>query len=257
MMVWPGIPEIALIMALSAAALGQPIVQPPVVEESLSEKVTNPFEPLMKITAENAYSPSLWQARGDENEVKGVFVVPFKAFAAQNLTRIKIFFDASASDGMHGLSELQLFDLLLFERRWGTFAAGITALLKPQSVNHRDTLAPGPAVGAVIKRGKWKYGILDQKFLSHRLAQTELQPILSHPLGEKWSAEIGDAQYTYDWKKHRITLLPLSGQLNRILSFKHQDLHLFLRTQYNLKQESGSDKWTLTAGLSLIMQHPE
>src|SRR5216117_3128326 len=117
MMVWPGIPEIALIMALSVAALGQPIVQPPVVEESLSEKVTNPFEPLMKITAENAYSPSLWQARGDENEVKGLFVVPFKAFAAQNLARIKIFFDASASDGTHGLSELQLFDLLLFERR--------------------------------------------------------------------------------------------------------------------------------------------
>src|SRR5438552_15755297 len=70
----------------------------------------------------------------------------------------------------------------------------------------------------------------------------------SHPVGEKWSAEIGDAQYTYDWKKHRITLLPLSGQLNRILSFKHQDIHLYLRTQYNLKQESGSDKWTLTAG---------
>jgi len=82
-------------------------------------------------------------------------------------------------------------------------------------------------------------------------------PILAHPLGEKWSAEIGDAQYTYDWKRHRVTLLPLSGQLNRILSFKQPDIHLYLRTQYNLKQESGSDKWTLTAGLSLIMQHPE
>jgi len=102
MMVWPGIPEITLIMALSAVALGQIIVQPPVIEESLSEKVTNPVEPLMRITAENAYSPSLWKARGDENEVKGVFVVPFKAFAAQNLARIKIFFDASASDGTHG-----------------------------------------------------------------------------------------------------------------------------------------------------------
>src|SRR5213594_1862747 len=97
MMVWPGIPEITLIMALSAVALGQIIVQPPVIEESLSEKVTNPVEPLMRITAENAYSPSLWKARGDENEVKGVFVVPFKAFAGaesgpdQNLLRRECF----------------------------------------------------------------------------------------------------------------------------------------------------------------------
>jgi len=86
------------------------------------------------------------------------------------------------------------------------------------------------------------------------VARTELQPILGHAFDRKWSAEIGDAQYKYDWKKHHVTSIPLSGQLNHILSLDNQDIHVFFRAQYNLKAESGSDKWTISAGISLIMQ---
>jgi hypothetical protein len=108
-------------------------------------------------------------------------------------------------------------------------------------------------VGAVIKHGKWKYGLFNQNFLSDTLAQTELQPILAYAFNRKWSAEIGDAQYTYDWKKRRVTSIPLSGQLNRIFTWRDkQAVHLFFRAQYNAKNDSGSDKWTLAAGISLL-----
>ena len=70
-------------------------------------------------------------------------------------------------------------------------------------------------------------------------------------------AEIGDAQYTYDWKKHHVTSIPLSGQPNRIVSIQSQNIHLFFRAQYDLKNESGSDKWTLAAGFSLILSQEE
>jgi hypothetical protein len=228
------------------------MAQQPFHGESVSEKVINPIEFLMRFTVENKYSPSVWDSRGEQNEVEGQFVIPFEAFTRQNLARIKIFFETSSPDGTHGLSESEAFDLMLFPRRWGTFGLGVTAHMTAQTSNSLGVVAPGPAVGAVVKHGKWKYGVFNQNFLSHTLAQTELQPILGYAFNPKWGAEIGDAQYKYDWKKDRFTLIPLSGQVNRILSRGKDHIHLFFRAQYNLKNESGSDMWTLAAGISLI-----
>jgi hypothetical protein len=242
-----------LTLTLAGSALGQSTAQLPSQDEPLSQKVTNPIALLMKITAENKYSPSMWDVNDDENEIEGVFLLPFKAFAKQNLARIKMFFQTASSDGTHGLSETEIFDLLLFERGSAEFGAGVTSHLTAETSSKLGTWAPGPAVGAVFKHGTWRYGLFNQNFLSDTFAQTELQPILSHAFNDKWSAEIGDAQYTYDWKKHRVTLIPLSGQLNRIVSLETQAIHLFFRAQYNLKNESGSDKWTLSAGFSLIV----
>jgi len=243
----------ALTLLLSATALGQSTAQQQPPEENVSEKVINPIAFLMRMTAENKYSPSLWDSHGEENQVEGQWVIPSKVFAKQNLARVKAFFETSKPDGTHGLSELQFFDLLLSQRSWGTLGAGISVQLTSESASKLGTVAPGPAVGAVIKHGKWKYGALNQNFLSDTLTQTDLQPILAYAFDKKWSAEMGDAQYTYDWKKHRVTSIPLSGQLNRILSFESQDIHVFFRAEYNAKNDSGSDKWTLTAGFSLIL----
>jgi hypothetical protein len=60
----------------------------------------------------------------------------------------------------------------------------------------------------VVRHKKWKHRLFNQNFLSDTFGQTELQPILAYAFNRKWSAEIGDAQYTYDWKKHRVTLIP-------------------------------------------------
>jgi len=257
MRVWWVACHTAPILLLSATVLGQSTAQQQPHEENLSQKVINPIAFLLRVTAENKYSPSLWDSRGEENQAEGEFVIPFKAFARQNLTRIKVIFETSKPDGTHGLSESEIFDLLLSQRSWGTFGAGFTAHVTAQSSSQLGTIAPGPAVGAVVKRGNWKYGLFNQNFLSDTFAETELQPILAYTFDRKWSAEIGDAQYTYDWKTHRVTLLPLSGQFNRIVSVESQSIHFFFRAQYNVKNASGSDKWTLTAGVSLIVQQQE
>src|SRR5262249_16413443 len=141
----------------------------------------------------------------------------------------KVIFQTSSSDGTHGLSEAEIFDLLMTERGSTAVGAGITAHITAETSTQLGTVAPGPAVGAVFKHERLKYGLFNQNFLSDTFAQTELQPILSYGFNEKWSAEIGDAQYTYDWKKHRVTLIPLSGQLNRILSLETQQIQLFFR----------------------------
>src|SRR5262245_57700688 len=137
---WLAAAGTALILLLSAPAFGHSTQQqPPAREENLSEKIINPIAFLMRLTAENKYSPSLWNSHGEENEVEGTFVVPFEAFAKQNLARIKLFFETSASDGTHGLSEVQIFDLVLAERSWGTLGAGISGQLNSETAKSIGT----------------------------------------------------------------------------------------------------------------------
>jgi hypothetical protein len=179
-------------MLLTTSIAAQAIAQQPAPNESVSAKVINPIAFLMKFTVENQYSPSLWNSRGEANEVQGDIVIPFEAFAKQNLARIRIFFETSSPDGTRGLLESQVIDLMLFPRGWGTVGAGVTSQLTPQTSDRPGTVAAGPAVGAVAQQGKWQYGFLNQNFFSENVAETDLQPILAYEFNDKWSAEIGD-----------------------------------------------------------------
>jgi hypothetical protein len=241
-----------LAVLITTWVAGQAMAQQPPHQESVSAKVINPIAFLMKFTVENDYSPSLWDSRGEENEVQGEIVIPFEAFAKQNLARIKIFFKTNSPDGTRGLSQLQSVDLILFQRDWGTFGAGVTAALTAETSDGLGAVAPGPAVGAVVERGKWRYGAFNQNFFSERIAETELQPILGYEFNDKWSAEIGDVQYIYDWKKDRVTSIPISAQLNRILVRDKESVQLSFKAEYNLKNVAGQTMWTLTAGVTLI-----
>jgi hypothetical protein len=248
MCVW----RVGFAILLTASTSGQAIAQQPARQESVSAKVIDPIAFLMKFTLENDYSPSLWNQRGEENEVQGELVVPFEAFAKQNLFRIKMFFETSSPDGAHGLSASQVIDLILFPRRWGTFGAGVTAQVTAQTSDRLGAMSPGPAVAAVVDRGKWRYGFLNQNFFSDNVAETEIQPILGYEFNERWGAELGDLQYIYDWKKDRVTSIPISAQLNRILPRDKESVQLSFKAEYNLKNIAGQTKWTLTASVTLI-----
>jgi hypothetical protein len=241
---------IALSLFLTTSIAEESIAQQP--SQAVSETVIEPLPFLMTFTLENKYSPSIWGSRGEANQVEGQFLVPFEAFTKQNVVRIKVLFETSSPDGTHGLNESEIVYVMLFPQSWGTLAVGVTSHLTAETSTSLGAISPGPAVGAVAKHGKWKYGFFNQNFLSDTLARTELQPILGYAFNDKWSAEIGDAQYTYDWKKGRLTSIPLSGQLNYVVARNKQDIQFFFRAQYNAKNESGSEMWTLNAGVSLI-----
>jgi hypothetical protein len=248
MCVW----RVGLAILLTTSISGQAVAQQPARQEDVSAKVINPIAFLMKFTMENDYSPSLWDKRGEENQVQAEIVSPFEAFANQNLFRIKMFFETSSPDGTRGLSQSQVIDLILSQRRWGTLGAGVTAQLTAQTSDRLGAVSPGPAVGVVVDRGKWRYGVLNQNFFSDNVAETEIQPILGYEFNDRWSAELGDIQYSYDWKKDRVTSIPISAQLNRILPRDKESVQLFFTAEYNLKNIAGQTMWTLTAGGTLI-----
>jgi hypothetical protein len=93
---------------------------------------------------------------------------------------------------------------------------------------------------------------LEPELFQRQRSETELQPILAYDFNEKWSAELGDIQYIYDWKKDRVTSIPISAQLNRILPRDKESVQLSFKAEYNLKNIAGQTMWTLTASVTLI-----
>jgi hypothetical protein len=111
------------------------------------------------------------------------------------------------------------------------------------------TLPPRPAPSS------WTYGVFSQNLFSlDDIATTQIQPILAYTVNKKVSLSLGDTQYTVDWDKGRFVNLPLGVQVNYITHFGEQPVRLFVNPQYNMKNEFGSRKWTITTGLALIVR---
>jgi len=143
---------------------------------------------------------------------------------------------------------------VLFPKKWGTPVVGAVASLGVNKGPDIDTFAIGPAVGAVFKKEKWTYGIFSQNLFSgDDIATSQLQPILAYTINKKISVAFGDQQFTYDWKRDRFVLLPVGFQVNYIARFGKQPVRFLFGPQYNIKNEFGSRKWTITTGFALIL----
>ena len=114
----------------------------------------------------------------------------------------------------------------------------------------------GPTFGAIFKKGKWLYGVLNQNLFSFGgdIKITQLQPILSYTVNEKLSFAIGDDQYTINWNRNKFVSTPLSGQINYIHLFGKQPVRFFFNAQYSFVNEFAQRKWTLTPGMTLILK---
>ncbi len=224
-------------------------------EDNLAAAVVDPTASIKTITFQNKFSPSLWGVDDEQNEVDLQLGIPHSAFGRRNILRVTIPYQTSSPSGARGLSDVSVFNILLFPKKWGTLAVGAVASLGTDKGPGIDTFALGPAVGLIFKKHKWTYGVFSQNLFSlGDVATTQLQPVLGYTVNKKVSLSLGDAQYTLDWKKERFVNLPLGVQVNYIAHFGEQPVKLFVYPQYNMKNELGAHKWTITTGLSLIVR---
>ncbi|MCX6602595.1 MAG: hypothetical protein NTV52_03285, partial [Acidobacteria bacterium] len=115
-----------------------------------------------------------------------------------------------------------------------------------------DSFTAGPAIGAVLSKGKWTYGIFNQNFFGSETELSSLQPVIGYQLGNGYSLSAGDAQFTYDWKGGQWVNLPLGVSLNKVMEVGGQPLKLSINPEYNFRDIEGAGKFTLRFGLSLI-----
>ena len=222
---------------------------------SYAAQVVDPTAPLKNFLFQNRYSPSMWGIDDRQNEVTMQAGIPHQLFSMPNIFRVTVPYMTSIPTGERGLSDVQIFDVVIYPRNWGNLALGGVASVGPNKGPGVNTFAMGPAIGAVLKKNRWTYGIFSQNFFSFGdIATTQLQPILAYTLNDKVSFSIGDAQYIMDWNKGRVVNVPLSGQVNYIVQLKTQPLRLFADSQYNVVNEPGSRKWILTFGIAFLVK---
>src|SRR5688572_2718836 len=235
----------------ASPALGQD----PAAGPSLAAQVVDPTASLKTFILQNRYSPSIWGLDDRRNELLFQAGVPHDVFNIRNIFRISIPYITSQPMGERGLADVEIFDVFLYQKGWGTLALGGVLGVGTNIGPGIDTLSVGPAVGAVLRKNKWTYGVFKQNFFSFGdIARTQIQPILAYTLNDRWSFAIGDAQYTIDWKERRFVNVPLSAQINYITSIEKQPVRFFFNPQYNVVNEPGSKKWTLAIGAALLVK---
>lgn len=227
----------------------------PTRDEGLSAKVVDPTAPLKTITFQNKFSPSLWGLDDQQNDIDTQIAIPFKFLGRANIMRITIPYNTSMPfEGQRGLGDTAIFDIFLFPKKWGTLALGPVATLNTNKGPGVDTFAIGPAIGTIFKHKKLTYGVFSQNlFSAESIATSQIQPVIAYTVNKHLSVAFGDQQFTYDWHKDRFVFAPVGFQLNYITHFGEQPVRFIFGPQYNIKNEFGSRKWTITSGVSLIL----
>lgn len=224
-------------------------------EEDLASKVVDPSAVLKTITFQDQYVESFHGLDGDADEVTVQLVLPFTLGGKQNISRVRIPYTASHPVKPRGLSDVTLLDVITLPRSWGNLLIGGVASIGTNKGPGVDTLALGPTVGAVLKKGPWTYGFLNQNLFSgDDVATSQLQPILAYTFSKSVSVALGDLQLTYDWNEGDFVSVPLGFQVNYIARLGQQPVRFFANPQYNLRDFPGAPELSVTAGLALIVK---
>ena len=108
------------------------------------------------------------------------------------------------------MSDLVLFDLIVFNESWGRWGVG-PVMLFPTATNDAlgaEKWAIGPAAGFVARSQKLLWGVFNQNLFSFAgnndredVNVSIIQPIINYSLPDQWSIGTSEMNITYDWEK--------------------------------------------------------
>ena len=220
--------------------------------EDLARKAADPTASLMSLNLRYTRIPSFHGIDGSAGASQFQAVIPFRAWGTSNILRSTVNY-TNSGPAPGGLSDVTIFNLLVFDRPWGRWGAGPVAQLLPGREGDSDTFAIGPAVGFVASSGRWTYGLFNQNLFGDDIAISSLQPVLAYQMGNGWALAAGDAQWTYDWERTKAVNLPLGIQLSKVMSVGGQSVKWSINPEYNLRDLDGLPEWNVRFGLSLLV----
>lgn len=242
-----------LLLVLLQPLLHAQTATPAVPDSSdLSRKVVDPTASLMTFGFRFIHVDG-YHGNEDEsaNQVQFQPVIPFEAFGVPNILRITATHTLDGP-GDSGFNDVAIFNLFVINESWGRWAFGPVVDFISERPPGGDSFTAGPAIGAVLSKGKWTYGVFNQNFIGSETELSSLQPVIGYQLGNGYSLSAGDAQFTYDWKGGQWVNLPLGVSLNKVTEISGQPLKLSINPEYNFRDIQGTSQFTLRFGLSLI-----
>jgi hypothetical protein len=199
--------------------------EPTQEDQFLCQATEDPTASLMSLQIADWYTASFHELDDeDANTVVLRPVIPFKTGPLNHIFRATVPFitDSPALDA--GLSDITLFDLMVFSQSWGRWGLGPVTLI-PTGGNDRgtDKWAMGPAIGFTARQGKLLWGVFNQNLFTFAgdddrtdVNVSLLQPILNWGLGDGWSVGSSEMTFTYDWEASRWSSLPLGGKISKL-----------------------------------------
>ena len=195
--------------------------------QSLDQAANDPTASLMSVQIQDIYAGN-YHKLDNENGNTLLFrsAVPFEVGGLNNIARATMPIVTKSPSGASGLSDLVLFDLIVFNQSWGRWGVG-PVMLFPTATDDRlggEKWAMGPAEGFVARSDKLMWGAFNQNLFTYagngsreNVNVSILQPIINYSLPDKWSVGNSEMNLTYDWEKSAWTALPLGLKLNKMV----------------------------------------
>lgn len=132
----------------------------------LTQQAADPTAPLMAFTSKYEGVSGFYGVLGSGQAYTFQPVIPFRAWRVNHLLRTTVSYDISGP-GERGLASVSIFDLIVFNKKWGRWGVGPLVSFTANAGPGRDTATAGPAIGFVARKGKWNLGLFNQNLFGH------------------------------------------------------------------------------------------
>ena len=209
----------------------------------------------MSVQIQDVYAGAYHQLNNESsNTVLLRSALPFQAFGLNNIARVTLPVVTSGPSGKSGLSDMTVFDLIVFNADWGRWGAGPVMLLPTGEEGlSAEKWAIGPAVGFTASQPGFLWGVFNQNLFSFAgdnnrddVRVSIIQPLINYSLHDKWSIGASEMNVTYDWDKNDWTALPLGVKLSKLTKFDKLPVQFSGAYEYNFADDYVAPKRTVS-----------
>jgi hypothetical protein len=251
---------IALAFAAAATASAH-AQQAPNVDE-LSAQATDPTASLMSFQLNDWYTSGFRDVDGSANQVVFRMAIPFALGDTHHIFRATQPYVTTSPSGSKGFTDTTVFDLMVFNERWGRWGVGVSGTLPTgQDGLTTDKWTAGPALGFVnSSANQYNWGLFTQTFFSFAgkgsapsVGLMNLQPIYSYQLGDGRSVGLGNSALVYDFEASRWSSLMMSVNYGQVVSFAGHKWRPNIEAGYDFNNGFGNQRWVFRAGIVLLL----
>lgn len=171
--------------------------EPAEVGQALQQAANDPTASLMSVQIQNIYTGDYHNLKDENgNTILLRSAVPFNTGPLNHIARATLPAVTKSPSGKDGLSDLVLFDLIVFNQSWGRWGVG-PVMLFPTATNDAlgaEKWAIGAAAGFLAQSRKLQWGVFNQNLYSFAgnddredVTLGIIQPIVNYSLPDHWS----------------------------------------------------------------------
>jgi hypothetical protein len=238
----------------------------------LANAANNPNAPIAQLQLRNVTAPAVPGLGGTGNLLQVFAVLPFqpsRIFPFPTMMKVTApIVTVSGPDGTTALGDIQVFDQVVFNAPWGSWAVGLSAVFPSATAKElgQDTWQLGPAAGIMFTGIKnLVVGAIFQNPVSlnsssHRpnVNALTIAPTLTYNLPDGWFVGYSDFNWSFNWEQAGGSTIPLGIQAGKIVHIGKQPFSLSLEAGYNVvhpNYDTGTPRWMI--GIEITALFPE